>query len=806
MKPQNDLTADAAARERVGDLAAAHDLFLKVLARAPDNVVAARGAGRTAARVGKVPQTAQVLKGALAKAARSPKQLNATALGLMEMDELDAAAEVAERWTRLAPKDATPFNLLGVILKRAKRYDAAVERFKTAGRLDRKLHNPWVNLGNLYLDQGKSEEAVPHLRKALELNPQDMEALRQLGNALGNLGDKVEGLALIERAMRLAPRDARVYSDRARILFDIGRHEDAMRDTNRAIEIEPRSKLYRMNKAIIEQRMGRLDTARKLFAELVKEDPDDARLLSRFGKMLAKRVGDMKAANDLLERAHALAPDDVMIAAEFCDSLMDSRYDDEAAHIDHAQEIAEVLVDTKTIPLDATMELQRVFLRTFNHARLGKMGDAAAMQEFWATTDRVGALHNQLGRVITMQDRTDLLKYHRMWGDKLESRIDPVKLPAPKGLLAGRKLRIGLMSSDLRSHPVTYFVLPIIEMHDKDQTEVICYSFNPRPADKTQEFISKKVEAFRLIIDQSNAEIARTIADDGLDVLIELGGTTKFNRIEVMAYRPAPLTMSWLGYPHSAGLSRIGHLLVDPYLKPDQPGLICEEPFEMPESWVCLGRSGFYDVPIDLGTPADRNGHITFGTMNNPYKYTPELLRMWGRIMQRAPGSHFLFVRPEGGSRFFRRYILEAFAAEGVDESRVEFLGVRGTHLQHYNKIDISLDTAPHTGGTTTCETLWMGCPVISLAGPAFFERLSYSNLVNAGLGDLVAFTPDEYVEKAVALAGDSMRLGDLRAGLRDQIRAMPLGDCPRWVRNFESALRDLVLRAAPGLGQAAAQ
>jgi predicted O-linked N-acetylglucosamine transferase (SPINDLY family) len=160
-----------------------------------------------------------------------------------------------------------------------------------------------------------------------------------------------------------------------------------------------------------------------------------------------------------------------------------------------------------------------------------------------------------------------------------------------------------------------------------------------------------------------------------------------------------------------------------------------------------------------------------------------------------VPGSRFLFVRPESGAALFRQNIARAFARHGVSEDRIVHRAVRGQHLPHYNDIDIALDTTPQTGGTTTCECLWMGVPVISLVGPAFFERLSLSNLANAGLRDLAVDTPAGYVDAALALASDPSRRSALRESLRSDIRRSPLGDTRRWVRDFEAGIDRLLNR-----------
>jgi predicted O-linked N-acetylglucosamine transferase (SPINDLY family) len=258
------------------------------------------------------------------------------------------------------------------------------------------------------------------------------------------------------------------------------------------------------------------------------------------------------------------------------------------------------------------------------------------------------------------------------------------------------------------------------------------------------------------------------------------------NRLEVMAYRPARIGASWLGYPHSSGLESIDYILTDPFIRPEDPRLLIEKPFEMPESWVTLGRLGFHEgAEILDGLPEERHGALTFGTMNNPYKYTLPCVDAWAAVLRAVPGSRFLFVRPEGNAPSFVANAHAAFASRGVDPDRLAFVGVRGAHLPHYNSIDIALDSFPHVGGTTTCETLWMGVPTITLVGMGFPERLSYSNLSNAGLGECCAFSIDAYVAKAAELAADRAKRRMWRQGLRQMIRARPLGDTQRFVDAF---------------------
>jgi predicted O-linked N-acetylglucosamine transferase (SPINDLY family) len=285
-------------------------------------------------------------------------------------------------------------------------------------------------------------------------------------------------------------------------------------------------------------------------------------------------------------------------------------------------------------------------------------------------------------------------------------------------------------------------------------------------------------------------EIAATIREDGPDILIELNGFTQGSRIAALAYKPAPVQMSWIGYPFTSGLKAIDYCIMDPFLVPKDESLMVEEPIVMPHSWLCFGDLA--EIGIDEGLPADRHGRITFGTLNNPYKFTPEMIALWARVMNQVPDSRFLVVRPEASSIGFRKNFADEFARHGVSADRLVLFDNREAekvHLGYYNDIDISLDTFPLTGGTTTCEAIWMGVPVVTLVGPSYHQRLSRSMLTNCGLEELCTFTPDAFVDRAVALAGERDKLLAWRHGLRRVMRSSPLCDQARFVDDFQTML-----------------
>lgn len=711
------------------------------------------------------------------------------AAALLEGGDL-GAAEVEARALLARGETAIALNLLGVVSKRQGRFTEALDCFSRATDLEPGNHAFWYNLGNTFLVAGAPANAVSPLERAAGLQPENSEIWRLLGVALCNSEHPTLAMVAFDRAEALEPANDRIFASRAGALEQHGASAAAVLvQFDKAIAAAPDSRLPLRAKSAYLIRQGRFTEAEVSLRALLRRDERDFETLLRLGHLLGYCLRRYEEANTVLRRALALRPDDPIVLSTLAKSLLDSRYADEGQHLESAGVVARKLLPLGVDLLPHSANLSAVFLRLADFDGLAALGEGARLMQYWVEHMNVGALHNQLGRVVTREDRLALVAWHREWGRRVEAEAAhrPVRrgppAPSPNG-----KIRIGILSSDLRDHPVCYFALPIFEQYDRSRFDIVCYSFFPGAADQVENFVRQRVAAFRNLPEAADPEIAQQIAADRIDILFEFGGSTRYNRIEVMAYRPAPVQVSWLGYPHSVGLSTIDRILVDPYLKPNDPALFIERPLIMPESWICLGRLGFRDVPITPGLPEDRARVITFGTMNNPYKYTPALIALWAEVMQGVPDSQFLFVRPEAGAPAFRENIRRAFATHGIAAERITFEAVRGAHLPHYNRIDIALDTAPHTGGTTTCESLWMGVPVVTLVGDAFFERLSYSSLSNAGLGDLCAFTRERYLEIALALAEDRARRFDLRRTLRERLLGSPLGKNKAWVRNFEAA------------------
>ena len=232
------------------------------------------------------------------------------------------------------------------------------------------------------------------------------------------------------------------------------------------------------------------------------------------------------------------------------------------------------------------------------------------------------------------------------------------------------------------------------------------------------------------------------------------------------------------------------YILVDQYSAPENLDWLSEKPLMMADSWVCF--DGFRDIPITEERPVEKNGFITFGTLNNPYKYTPKCIAAWSAVMREVEDSQFLLVRPEADSTILRSMLQKEFGKNGIGPERINFFNNYHRpepHFHYYNLIDMSLDTFPLTGGTTTCDAMWMGCPVISLIGPGMHQRISYALLEHAGCGELACRSFEEYLGRAVMLANDVTSLREYRRNLRPALLNSPLCQGERFARNFEAAI-----------------
>jgi predicted O-linked N-acetylglucosamine transferase (SPINDLY family) len=386
-----------------------------------------------------------------------------------------------------------------------------------------------------------------------------------------------------------------------------------------------------------------------------------------------------------------------------------------------------------------------------------------------------------------------LFDLHRRYGAMLEAETAKLALP-PRAVDADphRRLRIGYVSPNLGSHSVSYFIEPVLAQHDRSAFEVYCYHTGPY-CDETTERIEASVDVWRQVDALGDDALAKLIADDRIDVAVDLAGHTLLGRLAVFARRPAPVQITWLGYPNTTGLStldyRISDAIADP--EPAADARHTERLLRIPGSFLC------YQPPLDAPDVAHREtgaGEIVFCSFNTVQKVNDKVIALWARVLNAVPGSRLLI---KGGrvleQQSVAQRLRDAFDAHGIDASRLElhaWIEERADHLALYGTADIALDTWPYNGTTTTCEAMWMGVPVVTLVGESHMSRVGATLLEAVGLNALVARTPDDYVASAAALASDIARRRALRATMRARLSASPLLDHAGFTRKLEAAVR----------------
>jgi predicted O-linked N-acetylglucosamine transferase (SPINDLY family) len=358
---------------------------------------------------------------------------------------------------------------------------------------------------------------------------------------------------------------------------------------------------------------------------------------------------------------------------------------------------------------------------------------------------------------------------------------------------AERRLRVGYVSADFRRHSVAYFIEPVLGAHDRERFEVYGYC-NHALEDEVTARLRARADGWVNCVRLSDEELAQRIRADRIDILVDLTGHTAGNRLLMFARKPAPVQVTYLGYPTSTGLSAIDYRLTD--WEVDPPGYEAynaERPVRLEHSYYCY-RPLETSPPVSA-LPARQAGHITFASFNNFAKASPATQELWARVLEAVPGSRLLLKAKSLEDAGVRASVLERLTRLGVEPARVELRGWEGEvggQLVLYGRVDIGLDTHPYNGGTTTCEALWMGVPVVTLAGDTHASRMGASLLKVAGLSQLVARSAEQYVRIAQELAQDLDALERLRSGMRERLRGSALLDEHGFTRRLEAAYRQM--------------
>jgi protein O-GlcNAc transferase len=693
----------------------------------------------------------------------------------------DAAVELLRHAIALRPDCAEAFSNLGNILKDKGRIDEALAASRQAIALNPNLPEAHNNLGSALMEKGQPNEAIAVLRQAIALRPHYAEAFCNLGIALKELGQLDEAIAAWRRAIALNPGFAEAHSNLGDALKNKGQLDDAIASIRHAIVLNPKLPEAHNNLGSALKDKGRLDEAIAACEQAIALRPDYAEAFNNLG-MVLKDKGRPDEAIAAFRKAIALNPRLSETFSNLGNALKDKDQYDEAIAA-HRQAIA------------LNPDMPEAYNNLGNPLQdMGQIDEAiAAYRKAIALKPAFAQAHSNLIFAIQNHsgyDAETIAEEHRAWDRQIAQPLREFILPHDNNRDPNRPLRIGYVSPDFRDHAVSRFLLPLFRHHDHAACRIVCYSDVPH-ADAVTERLRACADEWRDIFGLSDERVAAQIRDDKIDLLVDLAGHTAANRLLLFARKPAPVQITYLGYPATSGLSAMDYRFTDRFADP--PGMTesfhSEKLWRLPDCNWCFNEPA--DAPPLRTTRAD--GPIRFGTFNKYTKASPLIMESWAAILNATPSSRLIFKSRGLGVPSIRSHIIEFFKSRGLGADRLDIRGsnpdVR-THLDAYNQMDISLDTFPYHGTTTTCEALWMGVPVVTLAGPTHISRVSVSLLNCVGLPQLIAQSAEEYVSIAVRLAADLPRLAELHRTIQGKMRASPLMDGAKFARSVEAAYR----------------
>ncbi len=617
------------------------------------------------------------------------------------------------------------------------------------------------------------------------MNKKMAQALLDKAVTLHQAGHIEEAKAIYQSILRKQPKNADAHNYLGLAYHQQGDHEQGLRALRKAIALFAGNPHFHYNAGVVAQALGRLDEALEYYQSALRLKPDYALAYNNCGTIWRERGDDEKARSFYRQ------------ALEHDPRCVEALSNMAAIHRRDADS-REMLAYCEAAIRENPNIAEAYINRGYALGRQNKIAEALdSFRQGLALQPNMPDEHSVLlmnMHYLEGYTSEQIFAEHVRWGQQhADPLFDPERGhdndPDPH-----RRLRIGYISQDFFFHSVAYFFEPLMEYRDTSQFEVYCYS-NVKEPDYITGRLRSRADVWREIKTKPALEVAEMIRADRIDILVDLSGHTPGNSLMALAYKPAPIQMTYIGYPDTTGMQamdyRITDALADPIGVTDR--WHTETLVRLKHGFLCYRPNDF--APAVAPLPALSKGYITFGSFNSFVKMSPACIALWSRILQQVPDSRLRLKYKYLTQDEVRRSILDQFSSHGIDVGRIELIDHIDRveeHLGAYGDIDIALDTFPYNGTTTTCEALWMGVPVIALVGQSHVSRVGLSLLAHAGMPQLAAANEDEYVALAVALANQRQDLADIRAKLRPMMAGSDLTNGPLLVRSIEQAYRAL--------------
>jgi protein O-GlcNAc transferase len=719
-------------------------LYRRVLAIRPKHLDALNNLGAALAGLGKLAEAEVSYRKAIAANPDFVAAHSNLGSALQAQGKLDAAIASFTEATRRKPDYADAHFNLGSAFKEQGDQDRAILSFKRAIEIKPEHVGAHNNLGVALLSLDRFDEAALYLRRAVALDPAYSAALVNLGSALTSLQQLDEAAAILQRALELAPTSVQAHSNLGTVRRLQGQEDVAIACYRHALAIDPGYADAHNNLGLTYSAKAQFELAIAAYRQAIAIKPDFAEAHSNLGNAL-RLQGKLDAAVAAYQCAIGLKLGYAAAYSNLGTALRDQGHLDEAV---------------------------------------------ASYQSALALEPGLTETHSNL--LFTMSSNPGDAAYAdavRNYGQVLDDKVGGRAFTAWQCATPAQRLQVGMVSGDLRSHPVAYFLEGVLPHLPGLGIDVVFYN-----TDSLQDDVSLRLQAlshgWQPLFGLSDFAAAQRIHGDGIHVLLDLSGHTSNNRLPVFAWRPAPVQASWLGYFATTGVRQMDAILVDPVsVPPGSTEPFTESPCYLPETRLCFTPPR--EAPDVAPLPALRNGYLTFGCFQTHAKVNDATLRLWARLLSQLPDARLRWQCKQFSEDQYVEHTKQRLAQLGIAPSRVNLLGStpRGAYLAAHAEADVILDTSPYPGGTTTCEALWMGVPTITLAGSTMLGRQGASLMHAAGLGDWVTGDEAHYLAKALDAAGDLSALAALRTQMREQVRHAPLCDSQRFASHLAEQL-----------------